>query len=82
MSDIGHVLTFVAHQNGIHALISKEGSIYYILYDIITNKIVKEKKIPTRTKAMLGQNGIQMKLNILDDPNVCFKCSHLNSQLI
>ena len=70
LSDIGNVITFVAQQNGIHALISKEGSIYYIFYDIITNKILKEKKMPTRTKAMLGAT--QIRLNTIDDPNVRF----------
>jgi E3 ubiquitin-protein ligase EDD1 len=75
LSDIGNVITFVSQQNGIHALITKEGSIYYIFYDIVTNKIIKEKKMPTRTKAMFGQIGNQIKLNTIDDPNVCLSLS-------
>ena len=31
--------------------------------------------MPTRTKAMFGQIGNQIKLNTIDDPNVCLSLS-------
>jgi hypothetical protein len=40
-----------------------------------TNKIIKGKKMPTRSWAMIGQIVKQIKLNTIDDLNVCLYLS-------
>lgn len=48
------VLTVLARQSSIHAIISKENSIYYVQYDMLASKIVKEKRFSTSLQSFLG----------------------------
>ncbi len=68
----GQLLTFVAQQTGIHAVIEKDNSFYYVLYDIVLNKIIKEKRFTTRVPNQMPTNGNcmsqMMRLHTIDDP--------------
>ena len=47
LSDFGNVLCLAVQQNGVHAIVTKESSLFYVVYDLLSNKIVKEKRFPS-----------------------------------
>jgi hypothetical protein len=82
LSDFGQqqILACAPHSRGvIHAIISKDSgvaasstnnSLFYVQYDMLTNKIVKEKRFPSYLQPFLGHNSQSIQLEVLDDPNV------------
>lgn len=70
LSDFGAVLSVAAQQNGFHAIISKENSLFYIQFDLLSNKIVKEKRFTTSLSSFLGKNPNNISFFTQDDPNV------------
>jgi hypothetical protein len=72
VSDFGTVLTISAQQSGFHAIISKENALFYIQFDLLSNKIVKEKRFTTSLGSFLGKNPSNISFSTQDDPNVSF----------
>ena len=72
VSDFGTVLTISAQQSGFHAIVSKENALFYVQVDLLTNKIVKEKKFTTSLGSFLGKNPSNISFFTQDDPNVSY----------
>jgi hypothetical protein len=70
LSDFGTALTIAASQNGLHGIITKENALFYIQYDLLSGKIVKEKRLTTSLNAFLGRNPSNIAFFSHDDPNV------------
>lgn len=70
LSDFGAILTIAAHQNGLHAIITKENSLFYVQYDLLSNKITKEKRFTTSQISFLGRNPGNISFFGQDDPNL------------
>lgn len=70
LSDFGAILTVSAHQNGLHAIITKENSLFYVQYDLLSNKITKEKRFTTSLSSFLGRNLGNISFFAPDDPIV------------
>ncbi len=70
LSDFGAVLTLAAHQNGLHAIVTKENALMYVQYDLLSNKITKEKRFTTGLSSLLGRNPGNINFYAHDDPSV------------
>ncbi len=67
LSDFGNVLCLAIQQNGIHAIINKENATFQVIYDLMTNKIVKEKRFPSSLSFLPHQNLNQIRMFLLDN---------------
>ena len=56
LSDFGAILAIAAHQHGLHAIVTKEGALFYVQYDLLSSKITKEKRFTTSLNSFLGRN--------------------------
>lgn len=70
LSDFGAILTIAAHQNGLHAIITKENSLFYVQYDLLSNKITKEKRFTTSLNSFLGRNPGNISFFAQDNPSL------------
>ena len=74
LADMGGVVyAYAAHQNGVHAIVNKEssGGLFYMHYDLLTNKLAKEKRLPTTPAAFLGLGGtMNVSLTTIDHSSV------------
>ena len=78
VSDFGAVLAVSAQQNGFHAIVSKENALFYIQYDLMSNKIVKEKRFTTSLNSFVGKNPNNIQFYTQDDPNVSVVVNYLS----
>jgi len=69
LSDFGQIITFVAHQNSVHAVVNKEGALCYVQYDLFSGKLLKEKRFTANLQSFLGLNVNSCALSSLDDVN-------------
>ena len=72
VSDFGAVLAVSAQQNGFHAVVSKEHALFYVQFDLLSNKVVKEKRFTSSLSSFLGKNPNNISFFTQDDPNVSF----------
>lgn len=70
ISDFGAVLCVAAQQNGFHAIVSKENALFFVQVDLMSNKIIKEKRFTTSLGSFLGKNPNNISFFTQDDPNV------------
>ena len=70
LADFGNVLCLAAQQSGIHAIVNKENAIFYVQYDLLSNKIVREKRFPSSLSFVGHQSISNIRLHTLDNPNV------------
>jgi E3 ubiquitin-protein ligase EDD1 len=74
LSDFGNVLCLAVQQNGIHAIIYKENAIFHVIYDLLSNKIVKEKRFPSSLSFLphlssSNNNNKNIRMFLLDNPS-------------
>ena len=67
LSDFGNVLCLAIQQNGIHAIINRENATFQVIYDLMTNKIVKEKRFPSSLSFLPHQNLNHIRMFLLDN---------------
>jgi hypothetical protein len=67
--DFGHVLTLSAQHTGLHALVYKDNGLALLHYDIIGNKVAKERRINTLSHAFVGHSVTSIRLASIDDPS-------------
>jgi len=70
LSEFGPVLALAAHQNGLHAIVTKENSLMYVQYDLLSNKITKEKRFTTSLNSFLGKGARNVSFFAQDEPSV------------
>lgn len=73
LSDMGDVFTISAQLNFVHAVVHKENALFYVQYDLFSNKLIREKRISSSVPAFIGHNVNNISLFSIDDQNV----SHL-----
>ena len=77
LSDFGAVLAMAAQQSGLHAIITKENALFYVQYDLMSSKVVKEKRFATNLNSFLGRNSANISLFTREDPNVSVRPTRL-----